>query len=150
MRGQSHTSHFETPNGVSVWLATIVRCLWHHVLAGYPYLMPFASFISRNQTIKPRPCCGGLKDQQSYSPRQRPGCCMACGDSALEGHKHSLSDKAFAPVGRTGCYVPVTPGCYPGLVAQCPFQGRKWQLGWGIVYAVCVRLCVVLQWKKCR
>ena len=27
IRRQSHTSHFETPKGVSVWLATIVRCL---------------------------------------------------------------------------------------------------------------------------
>ena len=28
--GQSHTSHFEKPKGFSVWLATFVRCRWHH------------------------------------------------------------------------------------------------------------------------
>ena len=80
-------------------------------------------FLHSNQSMNTRPCCGGLKDQQPNSPRQRLGCCMPCGDCAPEGHKHSPNDKAFAPVGRIGCYVPVTPGCYPGLVAQCPFQG---------------------------
>ena len=28
-RGQSHTSHFAVPIGTAVWLATLVRCLWH-------------------------------------------------------------------------------------------------------------------------
>ena len=27
--GHFLSSHFETPKGVSVWLATFVRCLWH-------------------------------------------------------------------------------------------------------------------------
>ena len=51
------SSHFETPKGVSVWLATFVRCLtasslltaliWCilHYFVGNPCLMPLASFL---------------------------------------------------------------------------------------------------------
>ena len=96
---------------------------------------------SWNKTIKPRPCIGGLEGQQPNSPGQRPGCCMPCDDSASERQKHfPPDDNAFALSGRSGCYVPVTPGCYPGLVAHCPRQGRIRQLGWRIV----------TQQKKCR
>ena len=96
---------------------------------------------SWNQTIKPRPCIGGLEGQQPNSPGHRPGCCMPCDDSASERQKHfPPDDNAFALSGRSGCYVPVTPGCYPGLVAHCPRQGRIRQLGWRIV----------TQQKKCR
>ena len=84
--------------------------------------------------MKPRPCCGGLKGQQSYSPRQRLGFFMPCDDCAPKGQKHFLPNgKAFALPGRRLLCYPCSPGCCPGLVAQCPFQGRKWQLGWGIV-----------------
>ena len=80
------------------------------------------------------PCIGGLEGQQPNSPGRRPGCCMPCNDSASERQKHfPPDDNAFALSGRSGCYVPVTPGCYPGLVAQCPRQGRIRQLGWRIV-----------------
>ena len=89
---------------------------------------------SWNKTIKPRPCIGGLEGQQPNSPGHRPGCCMPCDDSASERQKHfPPDDNAFALSGRSGCYVPVTPGCYPGLVVHCPRQGRIRQLGWRIV-----------------
>ena len=31
--GNLRTSHFAVPKGTAVWLATIVRCLWHHSLS---------------------------------------------------------------------------------------------------------------------
>ena len=72
--------------------------------------------------MKPRPCCGGLKGQQSYSPRQRLGFFMPCDDCAPEGQKHfPPNGKAFALPGRRLLCYPCSPGCYPGLVAQCPF-----------------------------
>ena len=33
--GHFRSSHFEKPKGFSVWLATIVRCLWHLPLSVY-------------------------------------------------------------------------------------------------------------------
>ena len=42
-------SHFETPKGVSVWLATFVRCRWHLFLANRPlyaaYYILFANYL---------------------------------------------------------------------------------------------------------
>ena len=87
--------------------------------------MPLASFSSWNQTIKPRPCSGGLNDQQPYSPRQRLGFFMPCDDCAPEGQKHfPPNGNAFALSGRRLLCYPCSPGCCPGLVAHCPFQGR--------------------------
>ena len=48
---------------------------------------------------------------------------MPCGDSAPEGHKHSPNDKAFAPVGRIGCYVLVSQGVALGWWLNAPFRG---------------------------
>ena len=124
---------FAVPKGTAVWLATFVRCLWHPhckrpngiLFANYPYLLPLASFTSWNQTIKARACSGGLKGQQSYSPRHRLGFYMPCGDFAPEGQKHFSPDgNAFALSGRLLLCYPCSPGCCPGLVAHCPFQGR--------------------------
>ena len=87
--------------------------------------MPLASFSSWNQTIKPRPCSGGLNDQQPYSPGQRLGFFMPCDNCAPEGQKHfPPNDNAFALSGRRLLCYPCSPGCYPGLMDQCPFQGR--------------------------
>ena len=49
------------------------------------------------------------------------------------GQKHfPPNDNAFALSGRRLLYYPWSPGCCPGLVAHCPFQGRIRQLGWGL------------------
>ena len=56
--GNLHTSHFAVPKGTAVWLATIVRCLWHPlckrpngiIFANYPYLLPLA-LKPNNQTM---------------------------------------------------------------------------------------------------
>ena len=112
-------------------LTTLVRCRWHpHCkrpncilsLLTAPCLLPLVSFTSWNQTIKPRPCCGGLKDQQSYSPRQRLGWCMACGNSALEGHKHSPPTIKLLPFWRILLCCPKFPGRCPGLMDHYPFR----------------------------
>ena len=80
-------------------------------------------FLHSNQSMNTRPCCGGLKDQQPNSPRQRLGYCMPCGDSAPEGQKHSPNDNAFALSGRRLFCCLCSPECCPGLMAQCPFSG---------------------------
>ena len=91
-------------------------------------------FLHSNQSMNTRPCSGGLKDQQPYSPRQRLGFYIPCNNSAPEGQKHlPLNDKAFALSGRRLLYYPCSPGCCPRLVAHSPFQGRIRQLGWWIV-----------------
>ena len=86
--------------------------------------MPLASFSSWNQTIKSRPCSGGLNDQQPYSPRQRLGFFMPCDDCAPEGQKHfPPNGNTYALSGRRLLCYPCSPGCYPGLVARCPLSG---------------------------
>ena len=56
-------SHFETPKGVSIWLATFVRCLWHPLckqpnyifsLVTAPCLLPLASSLL---TAQRHPLC---------------------------------------------------------------------------------------------
>ena len=50
---------------------------------------------------------------------------MPCGDFAPEGQKHfPPNGNAFALSGRRLLCYPNSPGCYPGLMDQCPFQGR--------------------------
>ena len=40
------SSHFETPKGVSVWLATFVRCRWHHSFdIGHSIIIPFDNVL---------------------------------------------------------------------------------------------------------
>ena len=44
--GVAFTSHFETPKGVSVWLATFVRCRWHHSFdIGHSIIIPFDNVL---------------------------------------------------------------------------------------------------------
>ena len=82
-------------------------------------------FLHNNQSMNTRPCSGGLKDQQPYSQRQRLGLYMPCNNFAPEGQKHfPPNDNAFALSGRRLLCYPCSPGCCPGLVARCPFQGR--------------------------
>ena len=82
-------------------------------------------FLHSNQSMNTRPCSGGLKDQQPYSQRQRLGLFIPCDDCAPEGQKHfPPNGKAFALPGRRILCYPCSPGCCPGLMAHCPFQGR--------------------------
>ena len=89
-----HTSHFETPKGVSVWLATFVRCLRHllttsslltvpiwciwHYFVGNPCLMPLASFLcnrgSQYYSLLPFPSVvGHYKCPCSIQPNYESG-----------------------------------------------------------------------------
>ena len=60
--GVALTSHFAVPKGVSVWLATLVRCLWHPLckrpngifFANCLCLLPLASSL---QTALWHPLC---------------------------------------------------------------------------------------------
>ena len=51
--GNLRTSHFETPKGVSVWLATFVQCLTASVLAiGFPLSDALRHFFRWKNNVK--------------------------------------------------------------------------------------------------
>ena len=107
-------------------------------------------FLHSNQSMNTRPCCGGLKDQQPNSPRQRLGFCMPCVIPPRRGISIPPTIKLL-PCQSAVCYVTlVAPGCCPRLVAQCPFSGAHS----AIRFVDCdtteemplgVRLCIVLR-----
>ena len=100
---------------------------------GYSVLTPPASFYELSlQLLNSNAGMGkdGLEGQQPISPGQRPGCYMPCDDFALKEQKHfPPNDKAFSLSGCCLWCYPCSPGCYPGLVARCPFgaHSAEWE-----------------------
>ena len=76
------------------------------------------------------------RSQESYSPRQRLGCCMPCDDSAPEGQKHLPPDgNAFALSGRRLLCYPCSPRAVPWAGGSLPLSGAlssEWLLLMGI------------------
>jgi hypothetical protein len=98
-----------------------------------------------------RPCCGGLKGQQPNSPRQRLGFCMRVMAPPRRGISILLPTIKLLPCQGAVCFVaPSSPGCCPGLMAQCPFSGAHSAIRLGDCDAtegmlLGIRLCIVLR-----
>ena len=76
--------------------------------------------------MKPRPCCGGLKGQQSYSPRQRLGFLCRVMIASRRGKSIFLPTVRLLPCQGAVCYVTLVPqGVTLGWWLNAPFRGAS-------------------------